>query len=166
MSRKRCIRKVYMLPKGMTPLEYAQKQASLLTTAEWNDQMVPVIRSIEALSRGEWDNATWNALFYALNRIESMTKLKRVDVTEWIEECQQVFVNALGRRDKTGATAFKADELAKIREIGQVYGDLLKEVTHKFFHQACDHTEANVNRIIKQKGSGVKDVHGCLIERP
>lgn len=165
MSRKRCIRKVYVLPPGMTPIQYAQKQASLLTTAEWNEQMIPVVKATEALSRGEWENSTWNALFYALNRIESMTKLEKVDVADWIESCQQVFVDALDRREKTGSREFKASELATIREIGQVYGDLLKEVTHKFFHQACEHTEANVQRIIKQKGDRVTDVSGCLIER-
>lgn len=165
MSRKKCRRTIRILPPGMTPFEYAQYQASNLTVPEWNEQMTPVIAAIEALSRGEWDvHENWQPLFFALNRIESMTKLKRVDVKEWVESCQAVFVTSLDRMNATGATAFKANELATIREIGQVYGDLLKEVTHKFFQEACAHTDANVQRIIKQRGPGVKDIGGCLIE--
>jgi hypothetical protein len=149
----------------VNPLEHAMFQASRLTVAEWNEQMAPVITATEQLAQGHWDPLEdWNPLFFALNRIESMLHIKRVDGKEFIDRAQQAFVTALDRQQKTGAKAFKADELATIREVSQVYGDLLREISHKDFKAACAHTDANVQRIIRQRGPKTVSKGGCILE--
>lgn len=47
--------------------------------------------------------------------------------------------------------AFKHDELAVMREIVQVYGDLLKEITHRDFKESVRISEANIDRIVRRK---------------
>jgi len=164
--RKRTNRKVWICAPGVTPLEHAQYQASILTAAEWVEQVKPVQVAIESLCQGHWDaHKDWNPLFMALNRIESMLTLKRAADNGLIGEAQSVFVAALDRQKATGATAFKAAEMAIIREVGAVYGDLLREITHRDFQAACKHTDANVQRIVRQRGPNVAESGGCLIER-
>jgi len=161
--RKRRNRTVWQMTPGMTPMELARYQASRLTAAEWNVQLVPVQAAIEALCRGEWEPGNWQPIFDALNRIESMLKLKRMPDHGLIHDGQTAFVSALDRQEATGARAFKAAEMAVIREIGRVYGELLREVTHKDWRDACAHTNANVARIIRARKSVVHTNH-CVIE--
>ena len=161
MSRKRTVRRVYDL---IDPIAHGAYQASKLTQSEWVTQIVPVQAAIDALSRGEWSRDTWSPLFECLNRIESLTKLNHVKAQDWIDNAQQAMVTALDRHTATGAKAFKADELALIREIVSVYGDLLKEASHRQFAEACRHTNANVTRILSNKSK--MDKHGdCIFER-
>ena len=163
--RKRTNRKVWICVPGVTPLQQAHYQASILTAAEWVEHVQPVQVAIESLCQGYWDaHKDWNPLFSALNRIESMLTLKRADDHGLIGEAQAVFVAALDRQHDTGATTFKAAEMAIIREIGSVYGDLLREITHKDFQAACKHTDANVERIVNQRDPEVQSKSGCLIE--
>lgn len=161
--RKRCVRKAWAL---VNPIEHAAYQASRLTVAEWNRQMAPVVTATEQLALGKWDPLRdWNPLFHALNRIESMLHIARMPDHGFIARAQDAFVSALDRQQRTGAKAFNADELSTIREVSQVYGDLLKEVTHRDFQAACAHTQANVDRITKQRGKGITVTNHCVIER-
>jgi hypothetical protein len=162
VSKKKCKRTHWAL---INPIEHAKFQASRLTVAEWNEQMAPVVTATEQLAQGNWNPLEdWNPMFFALNRIESMLHIKKVDGKEFIDRAQQAFVTALDRQQKTGARAFKADELATIREVAQVYGELLQEVTHKDFKAACTHTDANVQRIIRQRGANTVTKAGCIVE--
>ena len=160
--KKQCKRKHWAL---INPIEHAKFQASNLSVAEWNEQMTPLIVAVDELSKGNWDPLeVWNKLFFALNRIESMLHIKRVSDGGFITQAQTAFVTALDRQQKTGAKAFKADELATIREVAQVYGDLLREITHRDFKAACAHTDANVMRIIRQRGPKTVVKGGCILE--
>lgn len=160
--RKRTVRRVWRT--DINPIQHAMHQASLLTIAEWNEQMAPVKVAVEALSQGNWDTRdNWQPMFEALNRIESMLKLRRMPDNGFINEAQDVFVAALGRFEATGAKAFRSDELSTLRDVAMVYGNLLKEITHAQLQATCDHTYANTQRIKSQKSA--IDVAGCLIER-
>ena len=151
MTRKRTVRRVYTL---IDPISHAAYQASRLTVPEWNKQMTPVLAAVHALSTGDWSpQDNWQPMFEALMRIESMLKLKHMPDHGFIAQAQETYTICLARMDRTGATAFKADELAIIREVAQVYGDLLKEVSHGEFAKACDHAFANVDRVMKSKVS-------------
>ena len=157
--RKRTNRRVYQL---LDPIAHASYQASKLTIPEWNTQMAPVLASIERLASGDWDRENWQNLFETLNRIESILKLNRVSDQGLISRAQDAYSAALLRQQTLGAKAFKHDELQTIREVGEVYGDLLREVTHAQFKRARDHTIANLDRIIKQKAG--RQVAGVIIE--
>ena len=161
MTRKRTVRRVYDL---IDPIAHGAYQASKLTKAEWNAQIIPVQAAIDALSRGEWCRDTWSPLFECLNRIESLTKLNHVKAQDWIDNAQTAMVTALDRHTSTGVKAFKSDELAMIREIVTVYGDLLSEASHRQFAEACRHTNANVARILSNKNK-VDRYGDCLFER-
>lgn len=161
MTRKRTVRRVYAL---VDPIAHAAYQASLLSPAEWDTQMKPVIVAVDQLIKGIWTNDTWQPLFECLNRIESLTKLNRVKAGEWIEQAQTAMVDALDRRQATGAQAFRANELASIREVVNVYGDLLKEASHRQFAEACRHTNANVSRILRNKAK-MHQAGECVFER-
>jgi hypothetical protein len=161
--RKHTNRTMWAIVPGRSPFEIAQYNAAKLTAEEWNEQIVPLQVAIDSLCRGDWSNQQWQMLFDAVNRIESMLKLAKRPDHGFLDQCKAVFVSALDRRKSKTGTAFKADEMAIIKDVGLVYGDLLKEVTHKQFQQACAHTNANVTRIIKSH-KGVKEVSGCLIE--
>lgn len=161
--RKRTIRKIWMPANGITPVERAAYNACKLSAEEWNEQVLPVQIAVDALCRGEWEQGNWQNMFEALNRIESLLKIKKAADNGLIKDAQAVFVSALGRRDETGATAFKAAEMKIMREVAQVYGDLLREVTHKDWRDACAHTNANVARIIRAK-RGITHVSGCVVE--
>lgn len=161
--KKQCKRKVWA---RLNPIEHAMFQASKLTTAEWNEQMAPVITATEQLAQGNWDPLEdWNPMFFALNRIESMLHIKRADDHGFIAEAQAAFVSALDRQQATGVKAFKAHELAMIREVANVYGDLLGEISHRDFKAAYAHTDANVQRILRQRGPKTITKAGCVIER-
>lgn len=149
--RKHTNRTVYALVPGRSPLEIATYNAAKLTLEEWNEQIVPVQVAIEGLCRGEWSNDNWQAVFDVLNRIESILKLAKRPDHGFLDQSKDAFVSALDRRETVGATAFKADEMAMVKDVGQVYGDLLKEVTHRQFQLACAHTNANVMRVIKER---------------
>ena len=161
MSRKRTVRRVYAL---IDPLTHAAYQCSKLTTSEWNTQLIPVQVAVDQLSRGIWTADTWQPLFECMNRIESLTKLNRVKADDWIDQAQEAMVQAMDRKQQTGATAFKAAELAMVREIVSVYGDLLKECTHAQFAAACRHTNANVSRILSNKAK-MHQSGECVFER-
>lgn len=150
----------------VNPITHAQHQASTLSTAEWNTQMTPVIAALESIQRGEWDaRENWNPLFYCLNRIESILSIKKVPDQGLIAECQATFVAALDRKNATGAQSLKAGELAKLREMVAVYGDLLREISRGDFQRACNHTDANVTRILSKKPSAqTLRVGGAVIE--
>lgn len=149
----------------LNPLEHAQFQASKLSTAEWNEQLAPVITATEQLMQGNWHpHEVWNKLFYALNRIESMLKIKHRPDHGLINSAQEVFISALDREKTTGARALKAQELAVIREVGQVYGNLLQEISRGDFKRACSHTDANVARIIRQRGPNTLTKCGAIFE--
>ena len=110
MSRKRTVRRVWV---KLDPITHAIYQASLLTVAEWNDQITPARVAVDQLAQGNWDTVdNWRPMFQALNRIEAMLKLKNMPDHGFIEVSQEVFTTALGRMEATGATAFKAEELA------------------------------------------------------
>ena len=152
MSRKRTVRRVWSTE--VNPIVHAAFQCSLLSLSEWNTQMVPVLAAVHALSTGDWSpQDNWQPMFESLMRIESMLKLKHMPDHGFIANAQETYTICLARMDRTGATAFKADELATIREVAQVYGDLLKEVSHGEFAKACDHAFANVDRVMKSKVS-------------
>lgn len=161
MSRKRTVRRVYAL---IDPLAHAAYQCSKLTTAEWNTQLIPVQVAVDQLSRGIWTQENWSPLFECMNRIESLTKLNRVKAQDWIDQAQQAMVTAMDRKQETGATAFKAQELAMVREVVSVYGDLLKECTHAQFAAACRHTNANISRILSNKAK-MHQSGECVFER-
>lgn len=151
----------------INPIEHAAHQASTLSTAEWNAQLTPVIAALEQVQRGEWDaRENWNPLFYCLNRIESMLHIKKASDHGLIADCQRAFVDALDRRNATGATSLKAGELAALKEMVSVYGDLLKEISRGDFQRACNHTDANVNRIAHSKNTTGRTlrVGGAVIE--
>jgi len=161
MSRKKCKRKVWA---KVNPLELAQYQASLLTVPEWNEQMTPVITALDRLSRGDWDkHQCWQPMFECLNRIESLVTLYRIDALDFIHKGQAAMVAALNRQKAQGAQSFKAEELATLRDVVGVYGDLLKEVTHAQLQRVTAHTNANVKRILSNKGR-MKSVNDCVFE--
>lgn len=58
----------------------------------------------------------------------------------------------------------RANELASIREVVNVYGDLLKEASHRQFAEACRHTNANVSRILRNKAK-MHQAGECVFER-
>ena len=64
---------------------------------------------------------------------------------------------ALDRNRLTGARAFKADEMSTLRAVVSTYGDLLREATHRQFQEACDHTNANIKRILAKKSTSPQD---------
>lgn len=161
MTRKRTVRRVYDL---VCPITHAAYQASTLTPTEWQTQMKPVIVAVDQLAQGIWTNDTWQPLFECLNRIESLTKLNHVKAQDWIDKAQQAMVTALDRRTLTGVTAFKADELAMIHEVKALYGDLLKECSHRQFAEACRHTNANISRILSNKAK-MHQSGECVFER-
>lgn len=161
MSRKRTVRRMYLL---VNPITHAAYQASKLSLEEWNVQILPVQIAIDCLSRGQWNRDTWQPLFECLNRIESLTKLNHVDAKEFIDRAQAAMVDPLDRLEQTGARAFRHNELSTIREILQVYGDLLKEASHRQFAEACRHTNANVDRLLRNK-SQMHVSDGCVFER-
>lgn len=159
--RKKCNRRVWA---KVNPIEHAQYQASLLTVPEWNEQMKPVLTAVDRLSRGDWDkHECWGPMFECLNRIESLDKLYRLDAMDFINEAQAAMVGALNRQRERGATAFNAAELATMRDVVKVYGDLLKEVTHAQLQRVTAHTTANVKRILSNKGR-MKSVDDCVFE--
>lgn len=145
--RKRTTRRVWSL---IDPIAHAAYQASKLTAAEWNAQIVPVQVAIDALSRGEWTHATWEPVLECLNRIESMLALAHAPDHGFIMEAQNAIVAALERR-VTGVTALRANELAMLRQVAATYGDLLKEISHGQFARACAHTDANIARLLADK---------------
>ena len=161
MTRKRTVRRVYAL---IDPLAHAAYQCSKLAVSEWNTQLIPVQVAVDQLSKGIWTQENWSPLFECMNRIESLTKLNRVEANDWIDQAQQAMVQAMDRKQETGATAFKAQELAMVREIVSVYGDLLKECTHAQFSAACRHTNANISRILSNKAK-MHQYGGCVFER-
>ena len=161
MSRKRTVRRVYAL---IDPLTHAAYQCSKLTVSEWNTQLIPVQVAVDQLSKGIWTSDTWQPLFECMNRIESLTKLNRVKANDWIDQAQQAMVTAMDRKQETGATAFKAQELAMVRVVVSVYGDLLKECTHAQFSAACRHTNANISRILSNKAK-MHQSGECVFER-
>ena len=151
MTRKRTVRRVWDL---VDPISHAAYQASRLSMKEWNNQLTPVLAAVHALSTGDWSpQDNWQPMFEALMRIESMLKLKHMPDHGFIAQAQETYTICLARMDRTGATAFKADELATIREVAEVYGDLLKEVSHGDFAKACAHAYANVDRVMKSNAS-------------
>lgn len=154
--KKKCIRKVWGL---IDPIAHATYQASKLTTAEWNKQIIPVQSAIDRLISGDWDNyECWQPMFECLNRIESLVKLNRIkDTQDWIESAQDAMTLALDRNRLTGALAFKSEEMAILRCVVATYGDLLAEVTHKQLQDACQHTNANVDRILARKSKSKAD---------
>ncbi len=159
--RKKCNRKVWA---KVNPLVLAQYQASLLTKEEWNEQMTPVITALDRLSRGDWDKREcWQPMFECLNRIESVVKLYRIDGMPFVKKAQEAMADALYRWEKIGAQSFKAEELATLREVVSGYGDLLKEVTHAQLQRVTAHTNANVKRILSNKGR-MKSVNDCVFE--
>ena len=160
MSRKRTVRRVYAL---VNPISHAVYQSSKLTVAEWNKQVTPVQVAVDRLSCGDWNDESWQPMFECLNRIESLLKLGRAEDHGFTNEAQAAMVSALDRRQKSGVTALRAEELALLREVCQVYGDLLKEVTHAQFSAACAHTNANITRILNSKPS-MHNVGGCVFE--
>lgn len=161
MTRKRTVRRVYAL---VDTISHAAYQCSKLTVSEWNAQMVPVLSAVESLRSGDWNpQANWQPMFEALNRIESMLKLGHASDHGMIARAQETYITCLSRMEQTGATAFKADELATIREVAEVYGDLLREISHADFARACNHTNANVGRVIRDR-RGIT-VAGCRVER-
>ncbi len=160
MSRKRTVRRVYAL---VNPISHALYQSSKLTVAEWNKQVTPVQVAVDRLSRGDWDNeGSWQPMFECLNRIESLLKLGRVEGQDFVEEAQAVMVAALERRHSSGIVALRAGELAMLREVCKVYGDLLKEASHAQFAAACAHTNANITRILNDKKNA--RIGGCVFE--
>lgn len=157
--RKRTNRKVWAL---IDPINHAKYQASLLTEKEVSIQMVPVLKSIDLLSRGHWERENWSPIFECLNRIESITKLQHVSDNGLIDDAQKAYTTALIRRETTGAQSFTASELKTIREVASIYEGLLKELSHKQFNEACVHTNANLSRVLRQRNT--KEVCGVLIE--
>lgn len=159
--RKRTVRRVYDL---INPITHAMYQASTLTTAEWNRQITPVQVAVDQLTKGEWTPDNWQPLFECLNRIESLTKLNHVDASDFIDDAQKAMVDALDRREAIGAAAFRSTELEIIREVVRVYGDLLKEASHAQFSRACEHTNANVTRILSNKAK-MHQTSNCVFEK-
>lgn len=152
MSRKFCRRKVYTLANGLTPFEVAMHNASKLTAAEWDEQYLPIAVTVEELMRGEWDfGENWSPMLECLRRIKTMLDLKKMPDHGLVAEAEVAFATALNRQKATGARAFKADELRILREVANVYGDLLKEVTHGEFAQACRKTKDHFTRLNRQK---------------
>jgi len=148
----------------LDPMEHAKWQASKLSPAEWNEQVIPVQVALDQLLIGNWNKLEgWNPIFHALNRIESMLKLFHRPDYGFVEQMQGVISAALDREEKTGAKAFKHDEIAALRELVSTYGDLLREVSHRQFKMTCAHTDANVARILKAKKGIQKKAH-CLME--
>jgi hypothetical protein len=161
VSRKRTVRREYLL---IDPIEHAKHQASKLTAAEWDTQMKPVIIAMEQLAQGVWTRDTWQPMFECLNRIESLMKLNHIKSKEWLERSQNAMRDAVDRKATTGVAAFKGPELTAVREIVAVYGDLLKEASHRQFAEACRHTNANVDRILRHK-SQMHVSDGFVFER-
>lgn len=158
--RKHTKRKVWAL---VDPINHAKYQASLLTEKEVAIQMVPVLKSIDLLSRGHWERENWSPIFECLNRIESITKLQHVSDNGLIDDAQKAYTDALMRREATGAQSFTSSELKTIREVASVYESLLCELSHKQFNDACVHTNANLSRVLKQRNA--KEVCGVIIEK-
>lgn len=152
MSRKFCRRRVYTLAKGLTPLAVAKYNACKLTEEEWNEQYLPVTVTVDELMRGEWDfSENWSPMLECLRRIKTMLALKKMPDHGLVAEAEVAFATALNRQKATGARAFKADELRILREVAKVYGDLLREITHGEFAQACRKTKDHFTRLNRQK---------------
>jgi len=114
--------------------------------------MVMVQVALDALLTGDWTKQThWNVFFTMLCRIEAMLNLKHANDYRLIQQARDVYVAALDREGNTGAKAFKHDELAVMREVVQVYGDLLKEITHRDWKESVRISEANIDRIARRK---------------
>jgi hypothetical protein len=159
--RKRTVRRVWAL---INPITHAMYQSSKLSSADLDKQITPVLLAIHHLTIGDWaPQLYWQPIFEALNRIESMLKLAHMPDHGLIARAQEVYVICLARYESTGACAFRADELATVREVGDVYRDLLQEITHADFQAACAHADANVSRVIRDK-RGIS-VAGCRIDR-
>jgi len=157
--RKRTVRKVWAL---INPITHAKYQASLLTPSEIDKQMIPVRTAIDLLSRGHWERENWSPIFECLNRIESITKLMRVSDNGLIDDAQRAYTSALIRREEKGSQSFKAEELGIVKEVANTYESLLGELTHAQFQRACQHTNANIDRVLKQRNA--REVCGVLIE--
>ena len=164
--RKQCKRTHWIADPEFSPMQRAAHNAARLTDAEWVEQVLPVQVAVDQLCQGNWSmEHCWAPIFECMTRIESMLKLKRAADHGLIDDGQQVFVSTMDRMNATGSTAFRADEMKVIREIGQVYGGLLKEITHKEFRDAIAHSRANVKRIVNQKSKNITRHGDMTIER-
>ena len=122
--------------------------------------MAKTIKGYGLGEAGEGRNVSHQAK--KLNEAGNNEALKTYLISEFHEDTK-VYIKTLERQKRMGTQSFKAEELATLREVVSVYGDLLKEVTHAQFQRATAHTNANVTRILKNKGK-MKNINDCVFE--
>jgi len=87
--------------------------------------------ALDAVRRGQADQAAWACIFDAINLAEALVLMRVArDDAGLIAAAQQACVAILDRQRATGTRAARASELAALRELQGAWVDLLAGITH------------------------------------
>ena len=112
--------------------------------------------SVDAIATGAADIGHWKSIFECTNLIEELCSRGLAhDWKDWHGGLQDAIEQALDRA-RGGVKALRAGELAALREMLDLWGDLLDRVTMRELSAAQEAVAAMTRRVLAERPAGVR----------
>lgn len=143
-------------PVKTCTLQLAFQGVALLSKDDQAAQAKPVHDAVVAISQGNGNQASWSAIFDALNMVEQFNQMPQVmkGGRDYVESMQAVIVAILDRQ-REGKKALYPSELQDLRGFADLWADVLSTVTHRDFFVCQEKTHKRLVKVIRE-GKGVK----------
>lgn len=154
MSKRKAYRPRWVASASL--LQIAFQGVALLSKEDQEAKATPVRQAVEAIAKGEGNQAHWSAIFDALNMVEQFNQMPQVmkGARGYVESMQSVIVAILDRQ-REGKKALYASELQDLRGFAELWADVLSTVTHRDFFVCQEKTHKRLVKVIRE-GKGVK----------
>lgn len=146
-------------PKQVNPTAHIQALHGvyILSKPDQLKQAMNLSASIDAISKNGGLKEDWMNVFDVINMVAVTNDEAKLmtGADEFIERCQDVCYEAMGRR-KSGVQSLRASELQALRELQTLWADLLGTMTYADWHRITKETSLRVARLLTH-GTGKAD---------
>ena len=112
---------------------------------------------MDAIAQGRSTTGDWRNVFDALNMVEDLCRAGQATRwQEWHSALQDAIAAALDRRQEQGIHALRADELAHLRELVDMWAELLARISVRELSAAQRRVHEAGRRALAMRPEGVR----------
>ena len=117
----------------------------------------PCNLALENVRMGRASKADWQAIFDVANMLDTFSTMPKVmqGATDYVRTMQGVIERILNRQKATGSRALYAGELQDLREMGDLWVEVLSCVTMAEYLQCQEKTHDRIIRVLRHESGAI-----------
>ena len=151
-------RKKYV-PKHVNPVSWkvAMMGQCKLSQHDQDTFSAPCKLAVDNVRQGSASKADWQAIFDVANMLDTFATMPKVmqNATDYVRSLQNVIERILNRQKQTGAKALYPGELQDLREMLELWIEVLSVVTMAEYLQCQEKTHVRIVRALRSESGAI-----------